>query len=100
MQVEKMIINDAKLVLNAKKNSADYHDEMDKERFVKWFQDQLLPDIRPGSVIIMDNAAYHSRKSELLPTTAWRKEDIKQWLLAKNIPFPDDSMKHELLQTE
>jgi hypothetical protein len=47
----------------------------------------------------MDNAAYHSRKSELLSTTAWRKEDIKQWLLAKNIPFPDYSLKRELLQT-
>jgi predicted O-methyltransferase YrrM len=72
---------------------------MDSKRFEKWFQDQLLPNIRPGSVIVMDNAAYHSRKSELLPTTAWRKEDIKQWLLAKNMPFPDDSLKCELLQT-
>jgi transposase len=48
---------------------------------------------------LMVNAAYRSFKSELLPTTAWRKEDIKQWLLAKNIPFPDDSLKCELLQT-
>jgi hypothetical protein len=47
----------------------------------------------------MDNAAHHSRKSELLPTTSWRKEDIKQWLLAKNMPFPDDFLKRELLQT-
>jgi hypothetical protein len=78
-------INYIKLVFLAKENSAAYHDNMDSERFGKWFQDQLLPDIRPGSVIIMDNAAYHSRKSELLPTTAWRKEDIKQWLLAKYI---------------
>jgi transposase len=40
-----------------------------------------------------------SRRSELLPTTSWRKEDIKQWLLAKNMPFPDNSLKLELLQT-
>jgi hypothetical protein len=40
-------INDAKLVSLAKKNSADYRDEMDSERFEKWFQDQLLPNIRP-----------------------------------------------------
>jgi hypothetical protein len=54
-------INDAKLAFLAKNNSADYLDEMDSERFEKWLQDQLLPDIRPGSVIITDNAAYHSR---------------------------------------
>jgi hypothetical protein len=82
---------------DAKKNSADYHDEMDSKRFEKWFQDQLLHNIRPGRVIIMDNATYHSRKSELLPTTSWRKEDIKEWLLTKNIPFPDDFLKRELL---
>jgi hypothetical protein len=70
-------IKDEKLVFLAKENSADYLDEVDSERFDKWFQDQLLPNIRPGSVIVMDNAAYHSRKSELLPSTAWRKEDIK-----------------------
>jgi hypothetical protein len=74
MQVEKNgFINDAKLVFLSKKNSTDYHDEMDSERFEKRFQDQILPNIRPGSAIIMDNAAYHSHKSELLPTTAWRK---------------------------
>jgi hypothetical protein len=54
-------INDAKLVFLAKENSADYHDEMDSKRFEKWFQDQLLPNIRPGSVIIMDNEAYQSQ---------------------------------------
>jgi hypothetical protein len=47
----------------------------------------------------MDNVAYHIRKSELFPTTSWRKEDIKQWLLAKNVQFPDDFLKHESLQT-
>jgi hypothetical protein len=30
-------INDAKLAFLANKNSADYLDEMDSERFEKWF---------------------------------------------------------------
>jgi hypothetical protein len=38
-------INDVKLAFLAKKNSADYHDEMDSERFEKYFQVQLLPNI-------------------------------------------------------
>jgi hypothetical protein len=46
-------INDAKFVFLAKENSADYHNETDSERFGKWFQDQLLPDIRPASVIVI-----------------------------------------------
>jgi hypothetical protein len=44
----------------------------------------------------MDNAAYHGHKSELLSTAAWRKEDVKRWLLTKNAPFPDDYLKWNL----
>jgi predicted O-methyltransferase YrrM len=71
---------------------------MDSKRSEKWFQDKLLPNIPPGSVIVMDNAAHHSHKSKLLSTTAWRKNNIKQWLLTKNI-LHVDSLKCKLLQT-
>jgi hypothetical protein len=46
MQVEKNgFFNDAKLVFLAKRNSADYHNEMDSKLFEKWFQNKLLPNI-------------------------------------------------------
>jgi hypothetical protein len=60
---------------------ADYHYGIDSERFEKWFQDQLLLNIRPGSVIVMEDAGFQRHRSELLLTAAWRKADIKQWLL-------------------
>jgi hypothetical protein len=41
---------------------------------------------------------HHDHKSELLSAAAWRKEGVKQWLLAKNAPFPDDHLQRELLQ--
>jgi hypothetical protein len=59
----------------------------------------MLPNIRPQNVIVTDSTAYCSHKSELLPTAVWMKEDIKQWLLAKNIPFSNDPLKWILLQT-
>jgi hypothetical protein len=46
----------------------------------------------------MDNAAHHSHKSKLLSTTAWWKNNIKQWLLTENI-LHVDSLKCKLLQT-
>jgi hypothetical protein len=74
MQVEKNgFINIAKLVFLAKKRALQTTMMRWTERFEKWFQYQLLPNIRPQSIIVMDNAAHHSHKSELLPTTAWRK---------------------------
>jgi len=41
---------------------------------------------------------HHDHKSVLLSAAAWRKEGVKQWLLAKNAPFPDEHLKRELLQ--
>ena len=50
-----------------KKSSIDYHDKMDGELFEKRVLEQLLPILEKGSVIVMDNALYHSRCVEKLP---------------------------------
>jgi hypothetical protein len=44
----------------------------------------------------MDNASYHSRKLEAIPTTGWRKDKIKEWLKSKNINFDEDCLKRDL----
>ena len=44
--------------------AADYHSNMTAEKFEWWFEHQLLPNIAANSVIVMDNASYHSRQSE------------------------------------
>ena len=49
------------LIFRSKKNTGDYHDEMTGEHFEEWFRDKLLPNIPPNSLIVMDNALYHSR---------------------------------------
>ena len=36
-------IEGADLVFRSKKNTADYHDEMNSEHFMEWFNEQLLP---------------------------------------------------------
>ncbi|XP_040062230.1 uncharacterized protein LOC120837106 [Ixodes scapularis] len=64
----------------------DYHDEMDSNRFEAWFL-HLLDHIEPNSVIVIDNAPYHSRKAEAVPTTATKKGEIQQWLSSKNLDW-------------
>ena len=39
----------------------DYHDNINYENFEEWFE-RLLPNLEPNSVIVMDNASYHSKK--------------------------------------
>jgi len=41
---------------------ADYHQDMDSEYFEKWFVDPFLIGLEEPSVIILDNARYHSRR--------------------------------------
>lgn len=52
----------------------DYHKDMDAHNFEKWFQERLLPNINPNSVIVMDNAPYHSRKVHNIASNLRRAE--------------------------
>ncbi|KAH6944319.1 hypothetical protein HPB50_002692 [Hyalomma asiaticum] len=87
------------LVFWAKKSvTTDYHSEVDGLRFERWFTEQLLPSIEPRSVIVMDNAPYHSVLLEKLPSTSSREADIQSWLTEKSIPWFNDQLKLETLQ--
>lgn len=70
------------LCFESKKNTLDYHDEMNSETFREWMEG-ILPRLLPNSVIVMDNASYHSVKVDKVPTSNTRKADIIQWLESK-----------------
>ena len=39
-----------------------YSGNMDSTLFAFWFSEQLLPSLEKGTVIVMDNASFHSKK--------------------------------------
>ncbi|GBO17964.1 hypothetical protein AVEN_81248-1 [Araneus ventricosus] len=94
---ERGFVNDAADIFSSKKTK-DYHEEMDGNHFESWFKSKLIPKLEPNSIIVMDNASYHSVKEEKLPTQSWRKKGIQEWLTNKNIPWGSDLLKLELLQ--
>ncbi|KAH7945820.1 hypothetical protein HPB49_016011 [Dermacentor silvarum] len=49
-------------VFRANQSSGDYHEEMNGAHYERCFAEKLLPLLPPGSVIVMDNAAYDSVK--------------------------------------
>lgn len=77
--------------------TGDYHEEMTAEVFERWFK-TILTKLEPGSVVVMDNAPYHSRRLEQLPTTAWRKGRIQEWLTEKGIAYEEPMLKTQLLE--
>ena len=63
----------------------DYHADIDGDTYEQWIKEclELLP---PNSVLVLDNAPYHSKKIEnLTPRSTWKKQELKEWLVAKDI---------------
>ncbi|CAH2014823.1 unnamed protein product [Acanthoscelides obtectus] len=79
------------------KKGGDYHDEINASCFESWFQG-VLQRVEPNSVIVMNNASYHSRQTERVPTMGSQKGDMQQWLREKGIPFDDSCVKAELYE--
>ena len=63
----------------------DYHADIDGDAYEKWIR-ECLPLLPPNSVLIFDNAPYHSKKIEnCTPRSTWKKKELKEWLEKKNI---------------
>ncbi|CAH0730236.1 unnamed protein product, partial [Brenthis ino] len=85
------------MIFEAKKNCEDYHDEMNALCFEECFAG-VLPKLGPNSIVVMENAPYHSRKSETAPKMSWKKAAIQEGLLKKNIHYEPDVVKATLLE--
>lgn len=77
-------------------STGDYHNEMNYENYEKWVKYNLVPNLRPNSVVVIDNAPYHNKQIETCPTSTTRKDDMKKWLQNKNIPFDEKMLKPQL----
>ncbi|XP_060881585.1 uncharacterized protein LOC132953053 [Metopolophium dirhodum] len=80
-------IPNAKLVFRSNTgNSTDYHSQMNSDVFKSWFT-QMLNNLEEPSVVIMDNASYHSTLIDNYPKSNTKKADVQDWLTKKNIKF-------------
>ena len=92
-------VPDAKLVFKSTRKTGDYHGQMNWELFRKWFTEMLLPNIPERSLIIMDNAPYHTVLAEHSPPIPKSsKKKIREWLEQNKIYCRDDCLKAELVE--
>lgn len=94
---EKGPIPNSLLVFSSKSKMANYHHDMNATNFNKWLQEKLMPNLDEPSVIVMDNASYHSIIINKPPTSQSRKSNIKEWLTLNRISFEECHTKAELL---
>ncbi|CAI6367771.1 unnamed protein product [Macrosiphum euphorbiae] len=84
------------LCFESKMSSGDYHDEINGDHFKEWFE-SILPRLEPNSIVVMDNAPYHSIKAEQIPTPSSKKAEILEWLNSKGVTFDKPMLKLQLL---
>ncbi|XP_066968279.1 uncharacterized protein [Macrobrachium rosenbergii] len=65
--------------------------------FLSWFQTQPLANIPAQSLIVLDNAPYHSKISNKAPVSSSKKAEIVSWLTKHNITHDPSFTKCELL---
>lgn len=58
---------------------------MNSDNYEKWVKTQLVPNLPPRSVVVKDNASYHNKYRDKIPTSAWRMNDILDWLADKHV---------------
>ena len=74
----------------------DYHSDINAELFEGWLK-SVLPNLPQNSVLVFDNASYHSKKDENnSPKSNWTKDRLKRWLTAKNVPFHPKALRDPL----
>ncbi|XP_060873383.1 uncharacterized protein LOC132947190 [Metopolophium dirhodum] len=89
-------VDNGLLCFEFKKNTRDYHDEMNGQTFCEWMEN-ILPRLKDNCVIVMDNASYHSVKLDKAPTSSTKKADIIQWLEDKGEVVDRTMIVRELL---
>ena len=57
----------------------------------------LIPQVRPNTIIVMDNASYHIVHEDPLPTKGWLKNVIRAWLTLHDIFWEEVHVKKDLI---
>ncbi|XP_050312224.1 uncharacterized protein LOC126747544 [Anthonomus grandis grandis] len=91
-------VNNGLLIFRSGSKSGDYHDDMNHHNFMKWAENQLIPNLLPNSVLVLDNAAYHNVPVVKNITSGSKKQEIVDWLKERNFTFDEKLTKTELYE--
>jgi hypothetical protein len=82
----------AELIYKAGSASGDYHGQMNSINFEKWVTEKLLLNLHPCSVVVLDNAPYHSVQVDKDPSKHSVKSYMILWLERQGV-FCDPTMR-------
>ncbi len=84
------------------KHTGDYHEDMDSDHFETWFLGTVVEKLPQNSVVVFDNASYHSRlvPSTKPPTKASKRAEMEQWLQSQRLPYDENLRRKEQLYNQ
>jgi hypothetical protein len=92
------LVKNALRIFEAKRSTGDYHNMFNAQHFQEWWTEQLLPNLPPRCVIVIDRASFHLVPSEQIIPQALRKAELREWLTHKNIPWKNHWLKARLVE--
>jgi hypothetical protein len=86
------------LIYKAGADTGDYHGQINAENFEKWMSSQVLPNLLPGSIVVMDNAPYHGKQVDKLPSKYSVKADMIGCLERRDVTASSSMRKSTLIE--
>ncbi|XP_045445838.1 uncharacterized protein LOC123653906 [Melitaea cinxia] len=71
---------------------------MNKTNFNKWLNEKLIPNLPPQSIVVMDNASYHTVQLNKAPTMSSRKTEMQNWITSNGLSYLPSMVKAQLFQ--
>ena len=95
---ENALIEGAFLAFEAKKGKGDYHGQFDWEVFQHWFNEQLLLNLQPCSLIILDRCPFHTVSRDAMVPSQMKKAELQTWLMDRGIQWEEKWLRARLMQ--
>jgi len=86
------------LAFEAKHGKGDDHAPFDGAMFQRWFTAQLLRNVPPRSLIILDRCPLHTVGRDAVVPSQMKKGDLRQWLTERGIAWEEQWLRARLLE--
>ncbi|CAJ0589294.1 unnamed protein product [Cylicocyclus nassatus] len=90
------------IISGVRDGAEDYHRDMNHVVFENWLRAAIprMQAVAAGRplALVFDNAPYHSRQLEKIPTRSSRKADIESYLRKEGVMVASNSSRNELLE--
>lgn len=91
-------IPNAQLIFKSQSKSGHYHDDMNRTNFMQWLSEKLIPNLPLNSLVVKDNAHYHTVQVNKAPNMGSSKLQMQNWITDRGLSYLSTMLKAELYQ--